>query len=466
MLRGRMRLASLLGPELDEILALDQDGVRDAFAEFHPEDIAELLSELPDEKGLEILKALPAEISAEVIGRMPSDRQVTVFGDLDRETAVEVLTEMSPDDAVDIVQELSEVDADIATELIADFAKAEPAAAEALRELATYEPETAGGRMTTRYVSLAPETKVWEAIEHVRELGRERTTEWLYYVYIVGFGDRLLGVVSLRDLILGDPGQRLADIMVEKIVRATPGDDQEKVATLIARYDLHAIPVVDEHEVMLGVVTVDDVVDVVIEEATEDAQKMAGVVPLEDSYFATGLVELAWKRGAWLVVLFIGQLLTATVLEKNQKILEGMVELVLFIPLIMSSGGNAGSQSSSLIIRALAVGEVDPADWIRIVGREAIIGFGLGCGLAILGFVRAVVTAGEQGTPALGFTVAFSIVAIVTLASTVGSLLPLAIKRFGFDTAVSSTPFIASVVDVFGLVVYLSAAHVILGLSN
>jgi len=466
MLRARMRLASLLGPDLDELLGNDPEAIREAFAEFHPEDIAELLAELTDEKALAVLHALPAELAAEVIGRLPSDRQVTVFGDLDRDTAVEVLSEMSPDDAVDFVQELSEVDADVATELFAEFAKQEPEAAENLRELSTYEPETAGGRMTTRYVSLSPETKVWEAIENVRELGRERTNEWLYYVYVVGYGDKLLGVVSLRDLILADPGQRLADIMVEKVVRANAMEDQGKVASLIARYDLHALPVVDEHEVMLGVVTVDDVVDVVIEEATADAQQMGGVVPLEDSYFATGLVELAWKRGAWLVVLFIGQLLTATVLEKNQKTLETMVELVLFIPLIMSSGGNAGSQSSSLIIRALAIGEVEPTDWVRIVSREAIIGFGLGCGLAVLGFVRALLTAGPAASVGLGLTVATSIAAIVTLASIVGSLLPLAIKRFGFDPAVSSTPFIASVTDVFGLVVYLTAAKLILGLSH
>lgn len=461
-----MRLSTLLGPDLDEVLGKDPEAVREALSEFHPEDIAELVADLDDERALAVLTALPAEIAAVVVERLPSDRQVTIVTELHLDKAVEVLSEMAPDDAADVVQGLSEVDAEAATEIFAEFARNEPEAAEEVRELVSYAPETAGGRMTTKYVSLLPETKVWEAIEKVREIGRERSTEWLYYVYVCGYGDKLLGVISLRDLILADPGQMLADVMTEKVVRVGPLDDQEKVAGLIARYDLHAIPVVDAHEGMLGVVTVDDIVDVVIEEATEDAQLMGGVVPLEDSYFATGLVELAWKRGAWLVVLFLGQLLTATVLERNQRVLQTMVELVLFIPLIMSSGGNAGSQSSSLIIRALAIGEVGPADWLRVVGREVIIGLFLGVGLAALGFVRAMLTAGPNASVGLALTVSVSIVGVVTLASMVGSLLPLGIKRLGLDPAVSSTPFIASVTDVFGLVVYLFAARLILGLSR
>jgi magnesium transporter len=460
-----MRLASLLGPELDDVLGKDPDALRDALSEFHAEDIAELVADLEDERALAVLRALPAEIAADVLERLPVDRQVTIFGDIGRDRAVEVLSEMDPDDAVDVMQGISVVDAEMSMELQASLALTEPEMAEELRVLATYEPETAGGRMTTQYVSLAPETKVWEAIEHVRDIGRQRSAEWLYYVYIVGYGAKLLGVVSLRDLILADPGQILSDLMIEKVIRIGPLDDQERAAELIARYDLHALPVVDEHEVMLGVVTVDDVVDVVIQEATEDAQRMAGVVPLEDSYFAVGMGEMAWKRGAWLVVLFIGQLLTATVLQKNQRVLEAMVELVLFIPLIISAGGNAGSQSSSLIIRALAIGEIRPSDWMRIIVREASMGLILGFGLAMLGFVRAMITGGPNATLGLGLTVSLSILSVVTIASIVGSMLPLLIKRVGLDPAVSSTPFIASVVDVFGLVLYLLAARTILGLA-
>jgi magnesium transporter len=213
---------------------------------------------------------------------------------------------------------------------------------------------------------------------------------------------------------------------------------------------------------MLGVVTVDDVVDVVIEEATEDAQKMGGVVPLEDSYFETGWAEFVWKRGVWLVLLFVAQLLTASVIRENQDFLQATLELVLFIPLIIASGGNAGSQSATLIIRAMAVGELTPRDWAKVLGRELLIGLSLGIALGFMGFAGGWF-AGETVAPvAIATAVGASVLAIVTLSTMIGSLLPLLIRRAGLDPAVSSTPFIASVVDVLGLIVYFAVANVIL----
>jgi magnesium transporter len=299
-------------------------------------------------------------------------------------------------------------------------------------------------------------------MEEARRLGREDMAEMLYYIYVCRPNGELLGVVSLRDLILSEPGQPLSEIMTENVFRVSPLDDQEKVAHAIARYDLAALPVVDHLSRMLGVVTVDDVVDVVIEEATEDAQKMGGVVPLEDSYFETGWAEFVWKRGSWLVLLFAAQLLTATVIHKNEDILQATVELIVFIPLIIASGGNAGSQSASLIIRAMAVGELRPGDWARVLSRELLIGLSLGIALGLIGFARGWY-AGETVAPiAMATAVGGSILAIVTLSTIIGSLLPLVIRRVGLDPAVSSTPFIASVVDVLGLLVYFAVANVIL----
>lgn len=455
-----MRLATLLGPDLDAVLASDPEALRDALSDFHVEDIAEIVEDLDDERALAIVRALPADLAADVIERLPSERQVTIFEELEPSVAVEVISEMDPDDRVDVVQELEPKEAEA---LITELAKTEPEVAEELRELVAYGPDTAGGRMTTEFVSAAPETKVWEAIDLVRRASRDGSAELLYYLYVVGFGNKLLGVVSLRELILADPGQTLADVMTENVVRVTPDDDQEHVADVIARYDLHAVPVVDESWAMLGIVTVDDVVDVVIQEATEDAQLMGGVMPLEDSYFATGVREFVWKRGAWLVLLFMGQLLTATVMQNNQHLVEVMVELVIFMPLIVASGGNAGSQSSSLIIRALAVGEVEPRDFVRVLAREAGVGALLGVGLGLLGFLRALLTDGNLDPIRLGVAVGTSIVAVVVLAAIVGALLPMLIKRVGLDPAVSSTPFIASVTDVFGLMVYFGVARVVFG---
>ncbi|MEM7435754.1 MAG: magnesium transporter [Myxococcota bacterium] len=456
-----MRLATLIGPDLQDAIAQGPAAVREAVSEFHPEDIAELLEDLSSREAVSLVRALPAEAAADVVERLTPNRQVLVFNAIDTTRAVELLGEMDPDDRVDLLQELEEDDAE---SLLAALARKEPEAAEDVRELDRYEPETAGGIMTNEFISLPPDTKVWEAVETARRLGREDQAELLYYIYVCGDGAELLGVVSLRDLILSEPGEALSEIMTTNVRYVSPTDDQEKVANEIARYDLAALPVVGPMSRLVGVVTVDDVVDVVIEEATEDAQKMGGVVPLEDSYFQTGWAEFVWKRGAWLVLLFIAQLLTATVIRDNEELLQATLELVVFIPLIISSGGNAGSQSSTLIIRAMAVGELGPRDWGRILSRELLIGLSLGITLGLMGFARGWL-AGETVPPLnIATAVGLSILAIVTMSTIIGSLLPLLIKRVGLDPAVSSTPFIASVVDVLGLIVYFAVAHLILNL--
>lgn len=454
-----MRLAPLIGPDLQDAIAIGPEAVREAVSEFHPEDIAELLEDLSAREAVVLVRALATETAADVVERLSPHRQVLVFNAIDTGRAVELLSEMNPDDRVDLLQELEEGDA---AALLAALERREPEAAEEVRELVQYEPETAGGLMTTEFASLPPETKVWEAMEAARRFGREELAELLYYIYVCSPADELLGVVSLRDLILSEPGQALSEIMTENVFQVSAFDDQEKVAHEIARYDLAALPVVDSVSRMLGVVTVDDVVDVVIEEATEDAQKMGGVVPLEDSYFETGWAEFVWKRGVWLVLLFMAQLLTASVIRENQDFLQATLELVLFIPLIIASGGNAGSQSATLIIRAMAVGEVTHRDWAKVLGRELLIGLSLGIALGFMGFAGGWF-AGETVPPiAIGTAVGASVVAIVTLSTMIGSLLPLLIRRAGLDPAVSSTPFIASVVDVLGLIVYFAVANVIL----
>ncbi len=454
-----MRLAPLIGPDLQDAIAIGPEAVREAVSEIHPEDVAELLEDLSAKEAVLLVRALPTDTAADIVERLSPHRQVLVFNTIDTARAVELLSEMDPDDRVDLLQELEEEDA---RSLLSALERREPEAAEEVRELVHYEPETAGGLMTTEFVALPRDTTGAQAIESARQLGRKDLAEMLYYIYVTEPTGELVGVVSLRDLILAEPTQTLSEIMTDKVVSVSTSADQEKVAHEIARYDLAALPVVDDRGRMLGVVTVDDVVDVVIEEATEDAQKMGGVVPLEDSYFQTRWAEFVWKRGSWLVLLFLAQLLTATVIHHNQDILQATVELVLFIPLIIASGGNAGSQSSTLIIRAMAVGELTPADWAKVLGRELLIGLSLGIALGILGFARGWF-AGETVDPlAVASAVGASILAIVTLSTMIGSLLPLLIRRAGLDPAVSSTPFIASVVDVLGLLVYFAVAQVIL----
>jgi len=457
-----MRLAQLLGPDLEYALKTDPSQIPEALEEFHPEDISELVEDLPAHVACDLMRALPPELGADVLERLNSDLQETILAALEPAEQAELLAEVDPDDRVDILQDLPDAAARRALE---ELERRDPEAAQEVQRLADYPEDTAGGLMTTDFVSLPPDVKVWEAIESLRVAALEGDAELVYYTYVCNEQERLLGVVSLRDLITNPSGHKLADIMTEKVVHVNVDDHQEDVAHVIARYDLSAVPVVDAHDTLHGVVTVDDVVDVVIEEATEDAQKMSAVVPLEDSYFATGLGEFIWKRATWLVVLFLGQLLTATVMEHNEDALTRMLELAVFIPLIIASGGNAGGQSSTLVIRALAVGEMNSRDWLRVLGREVVIGLAIGIALGLIGFARAYFFGMDDDSFRLAAVVGLGILSVVTLGTTIGSLLPIAIRRLGFDPAVSSAPFIASLIDVLGLIVYFALAQAMISMA-
>lgn len=429
-------------------------------AETHPTEIAPHLESFDDKQLSTLIQALPVQLGTKVLEALPADRQEPVLQGLNAEVASRVLADMAPDERADLMQRLPE---DVAARLLGQLQRTEPEAAEEVRELTSYGEDTAGGLMTTEYVALQPELKAWQAIEEVRKSSRDRSAETIYYIYVVAYGNKLIGVLSLKDLILADPGQSLAEIMTQNVVNVAPQSDQEEVARIIAQYDLSAVPVVDAHGHMLGVVTVDDVVDVVIEEATEDAQRMAAVEPIEDTYFNTDFWTFIQKRITWLLVLFFGELLTTVVMQGFEAELAAMVDLVVFIPLIISSGGNSGSQSSSLIIRALAIGEMRPQDWFRVVQREISIGLVLGVVLGVVGFIRAWWALWHrQAALSVACAVGASIVLIVTMGSTMGSLLPLLMKRLGLDPAVSSTPFIASLVDVLGLLTYFTLSRLII----
>ncbi len=452
-----MRLAKLLGPDLAQTLAQDPDELREALDAFHTEDIAELLADLPEAEAIALFRAVPPDVAADVLAHMAEEERSHIVERLGAQEAAHVLSEMAPDDLADALQDLP---SPIAEKILSHIEETEPEMAEEVRELTRYPEDSAGGLMTTEYISVAPSTKVWQAIEAVRQHSRQDRAETVYYTYVVAFGGRLVGVVSLRELILADPGVSVEDVMSENVVAVAAAADQEEVARTFQKYSFSALPVVDLQGRMLGLVTVDDVMDVVVEEATEDAQMMGAVQPIEDPYFATDFWTFIKKRAPWLVILFAGELLTANVMHSYEHELDVLVDLVIFIPLIISSGGNSGSQSSSLIIRALAVGEVHPVDWGKVLVREAGIGLILGLLLGFVGFFRAYFMQAEHALNT-ALAVSSSVVAVVTVGTLVGSLLPLGIKRLGFDPAVSSTPFIAALVDVLGLLVYFSVARLV-----
>jgi magnesium transporter len=369
------------------------------------------------------------------------------------------MRQLPPDDAADLVQEAPEQAREELLRLLDEPTRRE------VNALLAYAEDEAGGLMSPRYVRLRPEMTVDEAISYLRRAARERV-ETIYYIYVLDADQRLVGVVSFRELFAATPDKTVRDVMRADVVTVPEELDQEAVANVIAESDLMAVPVVDAEGRIKGIVTVDDIVDVVREEATEDIQKIGGTQALDAPYLEVGIVEMVRKRGGWLTVLFFGQLLTATAMSYYESALARAVVLALFIPLVISSGGNAGSQASTLVIRAMAVDELRLRDWWRVLRRELAAGLLLGFSLGTIGLVgvRFWPFRGDESVhlPLVALTVSLSLLWIVLWGAVAGSMLPFALRRLGFDPASASGPLVTTVVDVTGLVIYFSIATVVL----
>ncbi|MFZ5440915.1 MAG: magnesium transporter [Myxococcota bacterium] len=367
---------------------------------------------------------------------------------------------LAPDDAADVVQRVSP---EQRAALLATLD--EPTRREVVALLA-YAEDAAGGLMSPRFARLRPEMSVAEAIRYLQRQAQERL-ETIYYAYVLDQEQRLRGVVSFRELFTAPGEKQVSEVMRADVISVPDTMDQESVARVIAQHDLNALPVVDAAGRMKGIVTVDDIVDVVQREATEDIQKLGGMESLDTPYLQTPMVDMVRKRAGWLSALFLGELLTASAMGRFEDEIAKAVVLALFVPLIISSGGNSGSQATTLIIRAMALGEVKLGDWWRIMRRELMAGLFLGLILAALGTVRILVwqqifhTYGEHSGQ-VAATVAVSLVGIVTWGTLAGSMLPFVIRRLGFDPASASAPFVATLVDVSGLVIYFTVAQIIL----
>jgi magnesium transporter len=367
---------------------------------------------------------------------------------------------LEPDDVADVVQEAPEDQRPRLLGLLDGPTRKE------VEALLAYEEDEAGGLMNPRYARLRPNMTADEAISYLRRQARSRL-ETIYYAYVLDGEQRLLGVVSFRDLFRAPPRRLVSEIMEREVVSADEELDQEALSRLFAEHDLTVVPIVDGNGVMKGIVTVDDIVDVVQEEATEDAQKFGGMEALEVPYLQSRRREMVKKRGTWLTVLLIGEMLTATALGFFEEDIERAAVLTLFIPLIISSGGNSGSQASTLVIRAMALGEVRAADWWRVMRRELFTGVALGALLGVIGLLRVVIwgAAGDAYGAhyvAVGFTVGFSLVGVVLFGTLAGSMLPFVLRRLGADPASASAPFVATLVDVSGLIIYFVLAHIFL----
>jgi magnesium transporter len=428
---------------------LSADDLREAWVLFAPEDRRLGFGQLPRAEAEDFFLALPARDQEELVLSLPPE---------ERRSWVRLLP---PDDAADLVQEATPEERDGLLALLDDTTRREVTA------LLAYAEDEAGGLMNPRFARVRPDATVDEAISYLRRQARERNAEAIYYAYVLDEEQRLLGVASFRDLFAASPERRVRDVMRTDVVSVGEEMDQEAVSRVFAESDLAAVPVVDAQGRMKGIVTVDDIVDVVEEEATEDIQKFGGVEALGVPYLEVGLAAMVRKRGLWLAALFLGEMLTATAMAFFEHQIASAVVLAVFLPLIISSGGNSGSQASTLVIRAMALGEVRLRDWWRVAGREVATGLALGAVLGAIGFVRIVVwerighVYGEHYLR-IAATVALSLLGVVTLGTIAGSLLPFLLRRLGLDPASASAPFVATLVDVAGVVIYFGAASVIL----
>ena len=378
-----------------------------------------------------------------------------LLSNADRDQVATLVAEIASDDRVDMLQELDEATVqDLLTRLPVEERRD-------VQRLSQYPEGTAGAVMTSEFAKLSETLTIREAMD---EIGRQSEEfETIYYLFIVDEEDHLRGLVSARQLLAGmkNPETRLADIMETALVTAREMDDQEEVANKVAKLDLLALPIVNDQHHIVGIVTHDDVIDVVREEATEDAHRIAAVDPLDQTYLKTHLLTLSWKRGMWLTILFFFALMTAMALEQYDTQLKKWAWLVPFIPLVISSGGNSGSQSATLIITALSRGHVALSDWWTIIWRELVMGLLLGAGLGLMSLVVSPFFSDVPAFPQ-SLVVPITLLLVVVSGTLTGSILPLVFERVGLDPAMMSNPFVAGIVDILGIVIYLSVAIILL----
>lgn len=418
---------------------------------YRTQDQAEIFYELEDEDKIALLPHLDPSVSADILEELEDRDAAELVSALDSESAIRIVDEMEPDEAADILGDIEHTQAEI---ILAGLENPED-----IRPLMLHKDDSAGGLMTSDFMVLRRKMRAADAIHLLRTLKPNR--EDIYYLFIVDRNDVLSGVLGLRDLITADPDTLLEEIMDTEVIAVPAGTDQEEVARLISKYDLLALPVINEEQKLIGVITVDDVIDAIEEETTEDFQRMGGALPLEEPYLSIGPLHIAEKRIGWLMLLFVTGSLTGTVMRLFENELATVVSLSYFIPLLIGTGGNAGAQTTSTIIRALAIGDLEVRDALVSLWHEMRVGLMLGLGMAIFAYIRAI----TWGTPvSVAITVAVSILLIVIWANSSGAVLPLLAAKFKIDPTVVSGPVMSTIVDATGLLIYFSIAKWIIGL--
>lgn len=449
-------LKELLKPEIKELIELHLwSDLRLVLETWEPPEIADLMLDVEQSERVFLFRALPRELSADVFSYLDTEEQDDLLHVLTNQETREILSELSPDDRTALLEELP---AEATHKLLTLLS---PEDLKEARQLLGY-PEQSIGRLTTPdFLSIRADWTIEQALEHIRYNGKY--SETINRIYVTDNAGKLLDDITLRAFIFADPKEVVRTIMDMNVISVSAFDDQEEAVRAMEKYDIPALPVVDSTGVLIGIVTFDDVMDISEEEATEDFQKFGGMEALDKPYNTISFFGMVQKRAGWLVILFVGEMLTATALAYFEGALQKAIVLSLFLPLIMSSGGNSGSQAATLMVRAISLGEVTLKDWWWVMRREFLSGLLLGTILGIIGFLRIVIWSkfsniyGEHYF-LVALTVSFSLVGVVLWGSLSGSMLPFLLKRLKFDPAASSAPFVATLVDVTGIIIYFSFA--------
>ena len=454
-------LSKLLQPEIQSLIAERKLSIlKEIVSEWSPADIADLLVELEPQEKVILFRVLASDLATDTFEHLELDTQKELLKAMGRTEVTAILNDMSPDDRTALLEELPGAAAKQLIQLLSSEER------KIAQTLLGYPENSVGRLMTPDYAAIKPEWKIEDTMKYIRENAEDKET--LNIVYVIDAKGRLIDDIKIREFILASPEKHVSDLMDRNFIALNVNDDQEYAVEVFKKYDRIALPVVDTHGVLIGIVTVDDVLDVAEEEATEDIQKIGGVEALEESYSTIPVYTMLKKRAGWLGLLFVGEMLTATAMGFFEDEISKAIILTLFIPLIISSGGNSGSQAATLVIRALSLGEITLKDWYFVMKREIISGLALGGILALIGFLR--IAAWEYAFHVYGIhwilialTVSLALIGVVLWGTLSGSMLPIILQKLGLDPATSSAPLVATMVDVVGLIIYFTVAIVILG---
>jgi len=453
-------LSMLISPEIKELIQNKQFlDLKEILIDWTPTDIADLILTLNEDERVLLFRLLPKELAADVFEYLDYDTQVELIHSMGHEKISELLNEMSPDDRTALFEEMPP---NVVKQLLNYLSFEERKIAQ---QLLGYPENSIGRLMTPDYIAIKENWTVQETLDYIRKYGQDKET--LNILFVVDESGKLIDDIRIREILLASPETKISELMDGNFVSLKVYDDQESAIELFKKYDRVALPVTDSSGILVGIVTVDDVLDIAEEETTEDIQKIAAVQTFEEPYPHTSIFQMIKKRAGWLSILFISEMFTATAMGYFENEISQAVVLALFVPLIISSGGNSGSQASTLIIRSLALNELSLKDWFFVFRREILTGLLLGVILAVIGFLRISLwqlASGVYGEHWLliGMTVATALIGVVCWGSLMGSMLPFLLKKLGFDPATSSAPFVATLVDVTGIIIYFTVAHMML----